>query len=390
MTLNDFTKYGEPVKNLSRIKDLLNELGNPQDSLKFVHIAGTNGKGSVLEFSSQALINAGYKVGQFTSPFNIVFEDRIRINGKHISPENFSRLFESLEPAIKHFKYSQFEIIFAVALLYFKEQECDLVFLETGIGGVLDCTNVVENKLVTAFTSISKDHMEILGKTIREIARQKSGIIRKGVPVVISEQQYEEAGEIIRDIALEKDCKVWDSNVSLPILTSFKLRMAASYQNMNSKVALQVIHCLIEQGYNVTFEHIKKSFEKIQLPSRLETFSSDPWIIIDGAHNLDGMLKLSAEFKTKEKYKEFTVIFGVQKTKEYGAMCELLQVFAKNIIIVDDFYDFACKYKTLKECFTIGTIHKKASESLDYALEINNKVLICGSLYLRAAVLHSS
>ena len=169
------SRYG-----LDRMRDLMARLGNPQDRLRFVHVAGTNGKGSTLEYISRALILAGYRTGQFTSPYITRYEDRIRINGQDIGEDALCRITERVRAAVGDEPYSQFEITMAIAMLWFEEEKCDIVVLETGIGGLLDSTNVIPPPLLSVITSVSLDHTAILGDTVEKIAVQKAGIIGGG------------------------------------------------------------------------------------------------------------------------------------------------------------------------------------------------------------------
>ena len=184
--ISSFTKSGEPVRNLDRIAGLLNQVGNPQKNLKFIHIAGTNGKGSVAEYLTNILIQSGYRTGTLTSPYIRHYQDRIRFNGQDIPEKILCELCEGLQATVTGTDYSQFEITMVIAFLYFVRKNTDVVVLETGIGGLLDATNIIEKPLVSVLTSVSKDHMEILGDTIEKIAAQKAGIIKPGCPAVIS------------------------------------------------------------------------------------------------------------------------------------------------------------------------------------------------------------
>ena len=202
--LQQFSKSGKPVKDLSRMQSLLEELGNPQEQLRFVHIAGTNGKGSVVAYGSAAAIAAGIKTGQFTSPFVRHYQDRIQVNGIDISDDRLCALCEQVTACHVSKACSQFEVTLAIALLYFVEQKCELVFLETGLGGLLDATNVIKDPLVSVITSISFDHMAILGNTLPEIATQKAGIIKEHCPVVVSPDNPALVRSIMQETAAEK------------------------------------------------------------------------------------------------------------------------------------------------------------------------------------------
>ena len=206
--LQQFSKSGKPVKDLSRMQSLLEELGNPQEQLRFVHIAGTNGKGSVVAYGSAAAIAAGIKTGQFTSPFVRHYQDRIQVNGIDISDDRLCALCEQVTACHVSKACSQFEVTLAIALLYFVEQKCELVFLETGLGGLLDATNVIKDPLVSVITSISFDHMAILGNTLPEISTQKAGIIKEHCPVVVSPDNPALVRSIMQETAAEKHTTV--------------------------------------------------------------------------------------------------------------------------------------------------------------------------------------
>jgi len=202
--INSYTKTGGRITDLSRAQELMERIGNPEKRLRFVHIAGTNGKGSTLEYISNALILSGYRTGQFTSPFVIRYNDRIRINGEEIPDEELCATAEKVKSAVQDRPYSQFEITMAIALLWYEEQNCDVVVFETGMGGLLDSTNVIPPPLVSVITSISLDHTAILGNTVEEIAVQKAGIIKGGSAVILSEDNPPVVADIVRKTAEER------------------------------------------------------------------------------------------------------------------------------------------------------------------------------------------
>ena len=187
--ISGFSKQGGKVRDLNRIKSLLKAVGNPEKSLKFVHIAGTNGKGSMAQMFSEIFIDAGYKTGLFTSPYIIEYNDRIQINGQNISDEEIEIISNEIRPVVESLEgdtdFSQFEITQTIAFLYFAKMQCDIVVLETGVGGLLDSTNVIEAPLVSVIGSVSYDHTAVLGNTLEEIAFQKAGIIKPKCPCVL-------------------------------------------------------------------------------------------------------------------------------------------------------------------------------------------------------------
>ena len=184
--VNSYSKSGKAVTDLSRARELMKRIGNPEKQLKFVHVAGTNGKGSTVEYISNALIYSGYKTGQFTSPFILHYADRIRINGQEIDEKSLCEIAEKVKNSVADEEYSQFEITMAIALLWYAREKCDIVVLEAGIGGLLDCTNVIPPPVVAVITSISLDHTAILGDSVEKIAAQKAGIIKENSAVILS------------------------------------------------------------------------------------------------------------------------------------------------------------------------------------------------------------
>ncbi|MDE5937154.1 MAG: bifunctional tetrahydrofolate synthase/dihydrofolate synthase, partial [Ruminococcus sp.] len=204
--VNSFSKSGKPVTDLSRARELMRLVGNPEKRLDFIHVAGTNGKGSTVEYISNALIYSGYKVGQFTSPFVLHYTDRIRINGKEIDEKSFCKICEFVKERIDNQPYSQFEITMAIAMWWFDMEVCDIVVLEAGIGGLLDCTNIIQSPVLSVITSISLDHTAILGDTIEKIAVQKAGIIKENSAVVLSVDNKKSVVDVVKNKAHEKNC----------------------------------------------------------------------------------------------------------------------------------------------------------------------------------------
>lgn len=404
--INSFSKSGERVTDLSRISELLNALGNPHNILKIVHIAGTNGKGSTLEFCSQAVINSGYRVGQFTSPYIRCYEDRIRINGINIPTQTLDRICDSVRHVVKSNAYSQFEITLAIAFLYFVEENCDIVFLETGIGGLLDATNVIENPLVSVITSISYDHVDILGNTLKEITAHKAGIIKQSCPTIVSVDNDKEALESIIQVANEKESQLTIVNSSdISILECgykgsmfeykskrYNLRMLGKHQIYNACTAIEVLGLLNKHGFSISDSAIKRAFEIVQVGARLEITSKNPLVIVDGGHNESGILALTDMIKRLDKHPVIAVV-GMINSKNYIEACEILSKTIDIIICVDGFIDSNVKAIQLVEYFS-----KHENYSMHYregfefakrlAVEHDGMVLVCGSLYLSSAIIN--
>ena len=404
--INSFSKSGESVTDLSRISGLLNALGNPQKALKFVHIAGTNGKGSTLELCSQAVIYSGYRVGQFTSPYIKCYEDRIRINGINISTQTLDRLCETVKNVVKSKAYSQFEITLAIAFLYYLEESCDIVFLETGIGGLLDATNIIEKPLVAVITSISHDHVDILGDTLQEIAKHKAGIIKPDCPTVVSVDNDKEALDLIVQVSNKKNSQlVMVNSKDISALNcgysgsmfeyktdKYNLKMLGKHQIYNACTAIETLNLLKKHDFKISDEAIKMAFENVQVGARLEVFDKNPLVILDGGHNEGGILALTDMLKTLNKRPVIAVV-GMITSKNYIDTAKLLANDIDVAVCVDGFIENSVDSQQLAEYFPK---HEKYSMEYregftfakDLAIKRGGMVLVCGSLYLSSAIIN--
>lgn len=402
--IQGFSKSGSPVKDLSRIERLLDELGNPHNKLKFVHIAGTNGKGSTLAFSSAAAIEAGFKVGQFTSPYMIRYNDRIRINGQDISDEKVAEYCTRISECHVAPECSQFEISFAIALLHFLNEECDIVFLETGLGGLLDATNIISSPLVSVITSISPDHINILGKTIEEIATHKAGIIKYGCPVILSADNDNTTTDIVTKTADENssplripdfcDCHIIEQSLDGTLFQyhsiDYFIKMPGIHQVYNALTAIEIVRLLNMHGYLISAKNVSDAFEKVTLPARIQQILNDPPVLIDGSHNQGSIIALADVLRTAE-YSPIIIICGMLKTKDYKTSCHILAQVADYVICTDDFSGMAVPNEELKTYFQEYCPVKCMSlnESLPFAQKIIGKakgiITITGSLYLASS-----
>lgn len=352
-----FSHLGKKVKDLSRVQRLLNMLGNPQESLEFIHIAGTNGKGSIATMLNEILCNAGVKTGLFTSPYIIEFRDRIRFMGKKISKKDLSDICFDVKSELDKFNdekdFSGFEITMAIALIYFKKIGCEVVVFETGLGGLLDCTNVIRKPLVSVITSISHDHTAVLGKNIREISYQKAGIIKNGCPVVLSADNPKDAIDVITSTSESKGSELIIPDLSkLEIkstmlgCTSFKyknifysLSMSGEHQIINALSAIETSY-LLKDKLKITDTNIQKGLQKAFIIGRTEVLAcpsknDNHYVILDGSHN-DGGLKALSKI-LGEIPKPITVIFGSLKSKDVRGSVPKLFNCVDRIICVDDF-----------------------------------------------------
>ncbi|MDD6269054.1 MAG: bifunctional folylpolyglutamate synthase/dihydrofolate synthase [Oscillospiraceae bacterium] len=399
--IQSFSKSGSPVKNLSRISNLLNELDNPHEKLQFVHIAGTNGKGSTLALSSAAAIKAGFKVGQFTSPYMIRYNDRIRINNTDIPDEMVAQLCTIVSECHVAPECSQFEITFAIALLYFLNEKCDIVFLETGLGGLLDATNIIKSPLVSVITSISPDHTNILGKTVPEIAVHKAGIIKQGCPVVLSADNDDSTIEIISEIARKKtaslripdfrDCRIIEESLDGTLFQyhsmDYSLKMPGIHQVYNALTAIEIVRILSMHGYLITAQNVADAFETVSVPARIQQISSEPPVLLDGSHNQGSIIALADVLRVSGR-SPVVIICGMLRSKDYKTSCHIISQIADYVICVDDFSDQSVKNEELETYFRdyCPVISKSVNEALPYALKITDSskgiIAVSGSLYL--------
>ena len=408
--INGFTKTGKPVKDLNRIAALLDLLGSPQDSLKFIHIAGTNGKGSVAQMCSNTLINAGYKTGLFTSPFIVEYSDRIRINNEIISKENLCKYSFMVHEVIDKLEYkesfSQFEISTAIAFLYFESEKCDVVVLEAGIGGRYDCTNVIESPLVSIITSISYDHTKILGETIEEITAQKAGIIKPECPCVVSAYNPQKVYKVVNKFAKFAKSKVTVPDIeSLKVVKSslfdnefvykeetFETKMIGFHQIINALSVIEAMNIVKERLPFIKPINIAYGIASATVMARDEVICEKPLILLDGAHNPDGM-KALAQVVSKAKYSRCYFIVGMIRDKNVKACVSNIIPLADEIICVDGFFRSALSSEELatvirscgkQEVTTMSM--KSCKEILEEIVKPDDMVVICGSLYLASQI----
>lgn len=403
--INSFSHSGKRITDLSRISGLLECLDNPQKKLKFVHIAGTNGKGSVLEYCSNAFINSGIKTGQFTSPYILTYCDRIRINGENIPCERVAEICAEVKKAVSSDYYSQFEITFAIALLYFLEEKCEIVFLETGIGGTLDATNVIENPLVCAVTSVSLDHTAILGGTVEEIAAHKLGIVKKHAPLVLSLNNKESVKKMAMEITAEnKSSLIIPDKNKLEIIRNsifgtdfiyknqkYSLKMCGEHQVINALTAIEILE-ILRDSYKISDSDISKSLSESFVSSRIEVIGDNPPVIIDGGHNEAGIDSL-IEVLMQSGIERVTAVLGMVEGKSADYAIEKMSHISEKVYCVDGYTDNNIPAEILAEKFNCLGIEAKCccyknafEDAFEYAKENNIPLLVCGSLYLASGI----
>lgn len=314
-------------KDLTNTLALANHLGNPQRQFKSIHVGGTNGKGSTSHMLASVLMEAGYKVGLYTSPHLKDFRERIRINGKMISEEEVIDFIDSNRIFLEQQKLSFFEMTVGMAFYCFAEHQVDIAVIEVGLGGRLDSTNII-NPLVSVITNIGYDHMQFLGDTLPLIATEKAGIIKKNTPIIIGERQ-EEVIEVFQQKAAEMNAELFiadDSKYNLP--TALK----GNYQIKNVKTVIQTIKVLQKNGISISEEHLRLGLinvvENTNLKGRWQVLQENPTIICDTAHNKEGLTYVLEQLQ-EEKFEQLHIVLGMVNDKEIS---KILTMFPKNAI----------------------------------------------------------
>ena len=406
--INKAKKFGSRL-DLTRITKLCEILGNPQETCKFVHVAGTNGKGSVSVYLSHILMEAGFKTGLYTSPFIYEFNERIQINGTPISDEDLKRMMKKVKAATEEMLSqgeehpTEFELITALAYLYFAEQNCDVVVLEVGLGGRLDATNIIKNPLVSVITSVSFDHTEYLGETLSEIAWNKCGIIKENAPIVSYPYQPEEVYREIEKTAKEKHCelfvpkketlKIQKTDLSGNVFSyqgeMFETSLVGEFQVRNALVSIEAAKVLARLGYEIKPSHIKEGLKKAKWPARFEVLHKNPIVICDGSHNEDGMRAFVETAKAALKGKKAICVFGMLKDKEYRACLESLSEICDTVICTEVDNPRKETAAALREAAKkyIGTVYEEADNEKAVALakklaEAEDAIICLGSLYM--------
>lgn len=352
--LAQVSKYGS-VLGLDSIRELLKRLGNPQDTLQFIHIAGTNGKGSVLAYLSTILKEAGYKVGRYSSPTVMDYMERFQIGGKSMSEEKLGAYTELVKAAAEAMAAdglpspTVFEIETAIAFSYFATEKCQIVVLETGLGGLLDATNIVKSTKVCVFTSISRDHVGILGENLEEIARNKAGIIKSGAAVVTVPQR-EMVMEVLQKEAEEKKCSLSvaepqqiicqersleGQHFSYKEYEDMTIHLLGNYQLENVSIVLEVISVLRKMGMEISEQAVKCGLERTEWKGRFQILQKEPLVIVDGAHNKDAVKRLVENIEIYLKRKNIIAIMGVFKDKEYQEMVKLISPYLEKVYAVE-------------------------------------------------------
>ena len=418
MKYEEAMKYITEVGNfganygLERTYKLLEHLGNPERDLKLIHIAGTNGKGSTTSMITEILMGEGYKVGMYTSPFIEEFEERIQINRNNIPKESLAILMDEIKVAVDkvieagYNHPTEFEIITVLMLLYFKKENIDFGVIEVGLGGTLDSTNVIK-PIIQVITSISFDHTNLLGNTLEKIAREKAGIIKEGIPTVIYPQQ-EEVLKVIKNKCFEMDSELYianNENLKFENIVNLDkpyqllkynneidilLPLLGEHQIINLSVAMQAIEVLNNKNIiDISIANIVKSIKNVSWKGRLEVLSNNPYVVIDGAHNIQGIKTLSRNIKKYFKYENLYLILGILADKDVEEMIKIITPMAKKVYSVtpnsirgelaESLKDEVSKFN--KNCKAFDKYEEAYLEALNDASE-KDLILASGSLYM--------
>jgi len=404
--INSFSWLGSRP-GLERIRELMHRLGNPQDKLKIIHLAGTNGKGSTASFIASVLQTAGYKTGLYTSPFIHTLHEEIKVNGIAISDDELEQIVAQVRVAAAEMENhpTTFELKTAIAFCHFYKVSCDIIVLETGMGGELDSTNVAASPELCVITPIDLDHMEYLGRTISIIAKAKAGIIKPGRPVVTA-QQHPDALAVLEATAMEQSAELIKTNdftagtfsfegqqFSLGDLHDLTIGLLGRYQMANAAVAITAIQKLIDMGWDIGEQHIRTGLANTRWPGRFELVNKQPAIIVDGGHNAQGALALADNLKRYFPGKEIVFIMGILTDKDMQAILAPILPLAKQFFTITPDSPRAMPAAELAEYINNQNIPATSMNDMAVAFEKAAEIagpdgVICyfGSLYSLSAV----
>ncbi len=383
----------------------MEKLGNPEKTLKFVHVAGTNGKGSFCAMTDSVLRKAGYKTGLFTSPFIEFFEERIQFNGEMISKEDLAETVGEIKDACLSMADppTEFEVLTAIGLVYFKKKNADIVILECGMGGRLDSTNIIPSPVLSVITGIALDHVAFLGDTVEKIAFEKAGIIKPSRPVLYGGKD-KDAKKVIKDIALERGCPYFEKDssalscgkISLKGSTfgykkykNLSLSLLGTYQPENAANVIEAVEILRGEGYKISDKNLRDGLKETVWKGRFERLRDYPPVFFDGGHNEEGVTAAVRSAKECFGKKKVNVISGVLKDKDYNKIASKISEIAKTVYTVTPDSPRALDSKSYAEVIKEKGANAVACESFDEAvaraydnsLKKGTPILCVGSLY---------
>lgn len=388
--IHSILKFGSKL-GLTNITELMRRLGNPQNKFKAIHVAGTNGKGSTSVMLSEILRRQGYKTGLFTSPYIEDFCERIQINGEKISHDELAHLTEIVKSHCEEmvrdgFNHpTEFEVVTAIGFLYFSD--CDYAVIEVGLGGRLDATNVLTNPVLSVITLIDYDHMEYLGDTLTEIAYEKCGIIKPGVPVVTYPEQSAEALEVIKNTCRERGCRltVADSTEKYKSYT-LKPSLSGNHQIKNMQTVISAVSVLTQNGAEICDTAVVSGIEKTQFIGRFEFIDKN--IVIDGAHNPSGVSAL-CDCLREQQFDRIILVCGMLADKNYKECAEMLKNVGDVLIATEPPNPRKLDAKDFAEVLSTDLYFQSPSEAVSFAKAMareDDLICVCGSLYLIGSI----
>jgi len=410
--IRSFERFGS-ILGLERMEKLMEKLGNPQDGMNFIHVAGTNGKGSVCRFIYEALKENGYKVGLYTSPYVEVFNERIEFDGLYIADEDLQTHTDEVLACVREMTEAgfdsptEFEIITAIAFVYFKKKEADCVVLEVGLGGRGDSTNIIKKPLVSVIASISFDHMDRLGNTIEQIAGEKAGIIKEGVPSVsnvnnqgaaviakvahdLHSTLYDVTGFQCKNIRKMPGSYWFDANICGTEYNDVEITMLGEHQLQNAMTALTAIEVLRQEGQiKIDRDSLYRGLKKARQIARFEILRKDPYFIIDGAHNESGAQALAMTMQEQFPDKKVLMIVGMLQDKDAKAILKHFYEITGDFIATEPASDRKLSAENLKneilsagkKCIAVPDPASACKAAMDQK-DNYDVILVAGSLYL--------
>ncbi len=366
---------------LVRISELLEKIGNPQDKMPVIHIAGTNGKGSTAASLSSILTEAGFKTGLCTSPYIFRFNERMQCDGVEITDEELCEITEFIKPHADSMQQNptEFELVCAMTFEYFRRKECDIVVVEAGLGGRLDATNIVKKPLCSVIMNIGLDHVAELGDTVEKIAFEKAGIIKDNCPTILY-SQAQSVIDVIKSVCDEKNSDLRVTDLSkLTVLphgiegTEFEYKgeryctpLLGEHQAKNAIVAIETIEILRKMGYSIPQDKVLSGFKKAKWPARFEIVGKDPWFIVDGGHNSQCAETVVNNIKAYFPNKKAVVLTGIMYDKDYDSLIRIIdEVTSEYVTITPDYY------RALS-----------AEKYAEYIRQYGKEVTVCGEIPL--------
>ncbi len=413
--LSNFFK-GTKNPTLNAMEYFMEEFGHPEKDLKVIHIAGTNGKGSCTEMMTNILINAGYRVGKFISPHLVKYNERISVQNENITNEKMEEIIEKIKPKVDKYnslndsKITLFELETTMAILYFYENNCDFVVLETGLGGLYDCTNIV-NPMVSIITSIGYDHMHILGSTLVEIAEQKAGIIKENSETVFALSDEKEVNDKIKQTCIDKNNKLhivdkqyiknysYNQEFQKFDYKDYKdivINLKGKKQLLNSSICIECTEILRTKLYNISEEALRKGLKTVIHKGRFEAINKNPLMIFDGAHNKPAIENFIKSIEMYYKNQNKVYIISILKTKDYKIILKEILQDEKSVFIFTDGNDkelYVSKEELLKTAKEYTNNEKIYVQDLENAIDLvkekykSDVIFFVGSFYIYGTVI---